>query len=161
MLEFQVLSDRNSFIDLIYVVLLIKCKIYRHNDAYLRTSADAASKYGPYFSNIVLHFLFSEFTVSANGLERSINNRNYAHNAVIETWFYFEKTAKNMWPVCQRYYYVDEPSKIDGINARADNVMAKKAPVANSKETYFIEKPACDTLTCDKHLISGVTLQIL
>ena len=38
--------------------------------------------------------------------------------------------------------------------------MARKAHVANSQENYFIGKPASDILTCDKHLLSGVTLRI-
>ena len=38
--------------------------------------------------------------------------------------------------------------------------MARKALVANSQENYFIGKPVSDILTCDKHLISGVTLRI-
>ena len=39
-------------------------------------------------------------------------------------------------------------------------VAARKALVANSQENYFIGKPASDILTCDKHLLSGVTLRI-
>ena len=38
--------------------------------------------------------------------------------------------------------------------------MARKALVANSLENYFIGKPASDIFTCDKQLLSGVTLQI-
>ena len=41
-----------------------------------------------------------------------------------------------------------------------DDVAARKALVANSQENHFIGKPASDVLTCDKHLLSGVTLQI-
>ena len=37
--------------------------------------------------------------------------------------------------------------------------MARKALVANSQENYFIGRPASDILTCDKHLLSGVTLR--
>ena len=35
-----------------------------------------------------------------------------------------------------------------------------KALVANSNENYFIGKPSSDILTCDKHLLSGITLRI-
>ena len=41
-----------------------------------------------------------------------------------------------------------------------DDVAARRALLANSQENYFIGKPASDILTCDKHLLSGVTLQI-
>ena len=44
MLEFEVLGDRNNFIDLQKLLLGIKCKISRYNDGDLRTGTDA-----PYF----------------------------------------------------------------------------------------------------------------
>ena len=160
MLEFEVLGDRNNFIDLQKFLLEIKCKISRNNDGDLRTGTDATNTDAPYFSNNALHSLFSECTVSANGVKISNTNGNYAHKAFIETEFSSGKTAKNTWLACQGYYYEDEPAKIDGTDGRADDVAARKALVANSQENYFIGKPASDILTCDKHLLSGVTLRI-
>ena len=74
--------------------------------------------------------------------------------------FLQEKLQKNKWLICQGYFYEDEPAKIDGANGRADDVAARKALFANSQENYFIGKPASDILTCDKHLLSGVSLRI-
>ena len=37
---------------------------------------------------------------------------------------------------------------------------ARKALVAKSQEANLLGKPASDSLTCDKHLIGGVTLRI-
>ena len=51
-------------------------------------------------------------------------------------------------------------AKNDGTDGRADDVAARKALVNNSQENNFIGKPASDILTCDKHLLSGVTLRI-
>ena len=124
------------------------------------TGTDATNTDAPYISNKALHSLFSKCTVSANGVKISNTNGNYAHKAFIETEFSTGKTAKNTWLVCQGYYYEDEPAKIDGTDGRADNVAAKKALVANSQENYFIGKPASDILTCDKLLLTGVTLRI-
>ena len=160
MLEFEVLGDKNNFIDLQKFLLEIKCKISRNNDGDLRTGTDATNTDAPYFSNNALHSLFSECTVSANGVKISNTNGNYAHKAFIETEFSSGTTAKNTWLACQGYYYEDEPAKIDGTDGRADDVAARKALVANSQENYFIGKPASDILTCDKHLLSGVTLRI-
>ena len=160
MLEFEVLGDRNNFIDLQKLLLEIKCKISRNNDGDLRTETDATITDAPYFSNNPLHSFFLECTVSANGVKISNTNGNYAHKAFIETEFSSGKTAKNTWLVCQGYYYEDEPAKIDNTDGRADDVAARKALVANSQENYFIGKPASDILTCDKHLLSGVTLRI-
>ena len=160
MLEFEVLGDRNNFIELQKFLPEIKCKTSRNNDGDIRTGTDATNTDAPYLSNNALHSLFSECTVSANGVKISNTNGNYAHKAFIETEFPSGKTAKNTLLVCQGYYYEDEPAKIDGTDGRADDVAARKALVANSQENYFIEKPASDILTCDKHLLSGVTLRI-
>ena len=138
----------------------MKCKISRNNDGDLRTGTDATNTDAPYFSNNALHSLFSECTVSANGVKLSNTNGNYAHKAFIETEFSSGKTAKNTWLACQGYYYEDEPAKIDGTDGRADDVAARKALVANSQENCFIGKPVSDILTCDKHLLIGVTLRI-
>ena len=104
--------------------------------------------------------MFSECTVSANGVKISNTNGNYAHKAFIETEFSSSRTAKGTWLVCQGYYFENEPQKIDGQDDRAEDVTARKALVADSLENYFIGKPASDILTCDKHLLSGVTLRI-
>ena len=160
MLEFEVLGDRNNFIDLQKLLLEIKRKISRNNDCDLRTGTDATNTDALYFSNNALHCLFSECTVSANGVKISNTNGNYAHKAFIETELFSGKTAKNKWLVCQGYYYEDEPAKLDGTDGRADDVVARKALVSDSQENYFIGKPASDTLTFDKHLLSGVTLRI-
>ena len=159
-LQCSSLGDRNNFIDLQKLLLEIKCKISRNNDGDLRTGTDATKTDGTYFSNNELHSLFSECTVSANGVEISDTNVNYAQNAFSETEFYSGKTAKNTWLVCQEYYYEDEPAKIDGTDGRPDYVAAREALVANSEENYFIGKPASDILTCDKNLLSGVSLRI-
>ena len=113
MLEFEVLGDRNNFLDLQNFLLEIKCKISRNNDGDLRTENDATNTDAPYFSNNALHSLFSECTVSANDVTISNTNGNYAHKAFIETEFSSGTTAKKTLLACQGYYYEDEPAKID------------------------------------------------
>ena len=57
-------------------------------------------------------------------------------------------------------YYEDEQSKIYGADNRATDVAARKALVAESLECFLLGKPASDILTCDKYLLSGLTLRI-
>ena len=160
MLEFEVMGDRNNFIDLQKLLLETKCKISRKIDGDLRTGTDATNTGLPYLSNNALHSLFSECNVSANGVEIYNTNGNYAHKAFIETEFSSGKTAKNTWLVCEGYCYKDEPAKIVGTDGCAEDVTAREAHVANSNENLFIWKPSSDNLTCDKHLLSGITLRI-
>ena len=51
------------------------------------------------------------------------------------------------------------PSAIDGIGRRAENVTERKSLVAASNELKLFGKIACDFLSCDKHLLSGVTIR--
>ena len=71
MLEFELSGDRNNFIDLQKIFLEIKCKIVQSSGADLKYDAGAATDKAktdaPYFCNNVLHSLFSDCTVSANG----------------------------------------------------------------------------------------------
>ena len=72
-LEFEVAADRNIFIDIQKIFVEVKCKIFQSSEAYLRYDAGAATDVtktdAPYFCNNVLHSLFSDCTVSANGLK--------------------------------------------------------------------------------------------
>ena len=75
MLEFEVTGDRNNFFDLQKIFLEIKCKTTQSSGADLKYDAGAAAnitkKDAQYFCNSVLHSLFSDSTVSANGLKIS------------------------------------------------------------------------------------------
>ena len=100
MLEFEVAGDRNNFIDLQKFFLEVKCKNIQSSEADLKYDATAATDItktdSPYFCNNVLHSLFSDCTVSANGLKISNANGNYAHKSFIETEFSHNKDPKNM-----------------------------------------------------------------
>ena len=91
MLEFEVAGDRNNFIDLQKIFLEVKCKIVQSSEADLRYDAGAATDVtktdAPYFCNNVFHSLFSDCTVSANGLKISNANENYAHKVLLNRIF--------------------------------------------------------------------------
>ena len=110
MLEFEVAGDRNN---LQKIFLEIKCKIVQASEADLNYDAGAAADVtktdAPYFCNNVLHSLFSECRVSANGLKISNANGNYAHKSFIATKFSHNKDAKATWLACQVYPYEDNP----------------------------------------------------
>ena len=80
MLEFEVSSERNNFIYLQKIFLEIKCKIVQSSGDDLKHDAgaptDKAKTDAPYFYNNVLHSLFSDCTVSVNGLKKSNTNGN-------------------------------------------------------------------------------------
>ena len=60
----------------------------------------------------------------------------------------------------QGSYNEKNPLAIDGNGMRAEDVTERKGLVAASKELELFVKIACDFLSCDKHLISGVTVRL-
>ena len=159
MLEFEVACDRHNFIDLQKTFLEVKCKIVQSSEADLKYDATAAADItktdSSYFCNNVLLSLFSDCTVSANGLKISNANGNYAHKSFIETEFSHNKNAKNTWLACQGYSYEEKPGTLS-----TAEVKRRKTLVRQSAECAFYGKIAVDIFTCDRHLLSGVTLRI-
>ena len=100
MLEFEVAGDRNNFIDLQKIFLEVKCKIVQSIEASLKydgtAAADVTKTDAPYFCNNVLHSLFSDCTVSANGLKISNANGNYAPKVLLRLSFHTTKTRKTL-----------------------------------------------------------------
>ena len=116
LLEFEVAGDRNNFIDLQKNFLKVKCEIVQSSEADLKYDATAAAditkKDYPCFCNNVLHSLFSDCTVSANGLKTSNANGNYAHKSFIESEFSHNKDAKNKLLASQGYSYEEIPGTL-------------------------------------------------
>ena len=98
--------------------------------------------------------------MSLNGEKISTTNDNFARNSFIETEFSHGNDARKTWLAFQGYYYENNPSGIDGANGRAEDVAERKRIVAASTEFRLFGKIACDFLSCDKHLISGVTIRL-
>ena len=103
----------------------------------------------------MLHSLFFDCTVSANGLKISNANGNYAHKSFIKTEFSHNKDAKNTCLACQGYSFEEIPAKLS-----TTEIDSRKELVKKSFECAFYGKVAVDFFTCDPHLLSGVTLRI-
>ena len=141
MLEFEVDGDRNSLNDLQKIFLEIKCKIVQASEAYMKydagAAADVTKRDAPYVCNNVLQSLFSDCTVSANGLKISNANGIYAIKSFVETKFSHSKDAKATWLACQGYSYEDNPGAI--VTAE---VHKQKALIRQSAECTFYGKVA-------------------
>ena len=99
-LEFEVVGDRTNFFDLQNIYLEVKCRILRPNGDKLDYDAgNAAATGSPSFVNNTLHSLFSECSITANGIKIS-SNGNYAQKASTETEFSHNKEVKDTWLKC-------------------------------------------------------------
>ena len=145
MLEFEVLGDRNNFIDLQRTRLEIVARIVQNKGSVLRTHAtEEGQRDAPYLVNHPLSSLFSQCTKSLNGEKISTTNANFAHKSFIETELSHGNDAKKTWLACQGFYNEDNPSGIDSANGRAEDVAEHKRIVAASSEFRLFGKIACD-----------------
>ena len=155
-LEFEIVGDRNNFIDLQKIYLEIKFRVFRNNGNDLRfTTGDANNSDTPHLVNNVLHSLFADCTVSANGIKISSANGHYAHKSFIETEFSHGSDAKKTWLKCQGYDYEADPSSV-----QPATITAWQETVRRSAQLALYWKIATDFFSCEKHLTSGVTLRI-
>ena len=155
-LEFEVVGDRNNFIDLQIFYLEIKCRILQTDGTDLRyTAGDANASDLPFFANNILHSLFADCTVSAIGIKIPTANGHYAHKSFIETEFSHSTDAKKTWLKCQCYEYEESTGTIP--IAISD---IRKKTVRQSARITLYGKLAVDFFSCEKHLVSGVTLRI-
>ena len=155
-LEFEVVGDRNNFIDLQKIYLELKCRIQNADGTDLRyTAGDATATDAAYFVNNVLLSLFADCTVSANGIIISSANGHYAHKSFIATELSHGADAKKTWLKCQGYEYEPNPA---GIAAASRG--ARQGAVRESEQITSYGKLAVDFFSCEKHLVSGVTLRL-
>ena len=156
MLEFEITGYRNNFVDLQKIYLEIRCKVTQSNGADLRyDNTDPTMSDSPFLVNNSLYSLFSDCTLSANGLKISNANSNFEHKSFIGTEFSNSKGAKDSWLKCKGYGFENNPAAID-----AADFTSQRELVRESKETWFYGPTGIDFFTCDKHLLSGVTLRL-
>ena len=89
---------------------------------------------------------------SANGMKVSNSNGVHAQKAFIETEYSNGKEAKDTWLSCQGCTYEADPGDHTSVV-----FTSRGAETRESREVTLFGKVAAD-ITCDKHLLSGVTL---
>ena len=109
----------------------------------------------PFLKNNSLYSLFSDCTLSANGLKISNANNIFAHKSFIGTEFSNSKGAKDSWLKCQGYSFENFPAAID-----AADFASQRELVRESREIWLYGHDGVDFFTCDMHLLSGVTLRL-
>ena len=156
MLEFEITGDRNNFFDLQKIYLEKRCKVTQSNGVDLRyDNTDPTVSDSPFLVNNFLFSLFSDCTLSANGLKISNANSNFGHKSFIGTEFSNSKGAKDSWLKCQGYRFDNNPAAID-----AADFTSQRELVRESREIWLYGPAGVDFFTCDKHLLSGVTLRL-
>ena len=100
-LEFEIVGDRNNFIDLQKIYLEIKFRVVRSNGNDLRfTTGDANNSDTPHLVNNTLHSLFTDCSVSANGIKNffrqwSLRTQEFHWNRIF-SWIGCEQKLAEM-----------------------------------------------------------------
>ena len=154
MLEFEELSYRVIFIDFNSTRLEINARIVQSKVTLLPTHAtEAANRDTPYFA---LSSLFFECTLSLNGEKISTTNANFAHKSFIDFEFSnFNDPKKHGWLVM-----VIPMKKINQLLMEMEELMERSAVIAASNELNQFGKISREFMSCDKLLLSGVTLRV-
>ena len=105
----------------------------------VEAAADVTKTDDPDFCINFLHSLFSDCSVSANGLKISNATGNHAHKSFIKFEIFYYKEARADCLVCQGYFYKENPGAI-----AAAEVKRRKALVRQSAEYTFYGKIAKD-----------------
>ena len=128
MLEFEITGDRNNSVDLQKNYLEIRCKVTQPNGADLRyDNTDPTVSDSPFLVNNSLFSLFSDCTLSANGLKISHANCNFAHKSFIGTEFSNSKGAKDSWLKCQGYRFENNPAAIDAADFTSQGELVRES----------------------------------
>ena len=154
MLEFEITGDRNNFVDLQKIYLEIRCKVTQSNGADLRyDNTDPTVSDSPFLVNNSLYSLFSDCTLSANGLKISNANSNFAHKSFIGTEFSNSKGAKDSWLKCQGYRFENNPAAIDVSLPSAEVVFFTQVCFIFILLSLSISKLSFYNLSCDETAI--------
>ena len=104
----------------------IRCKVTQSNGADLRYDNNDPTVYdSPFLVNNSLYSLFSDCTLSANGLKISNANCNFAHKSFIGTEFTNNKRAKDSWLKCLGYRFKNNPAAIDAADFESQRELVR------------------------------------
>ena len=146
-LDFQLETDRNIFIDLQEIYLLLKIRM--KNGLQMMGADDEAA-----FVNNILHSLFSNCEVYFNNEQVYSSNGLYAQKALISTEFSVTKGVKESISYCHGYEYEPEPGDF-----QSAPIAGRFLDASSTIQTYY-GKLAVDLFTCDKLLIPNTNVRI-
>ena len=111
-LEFEVRTDRNTFLDLSEIYLRVVVKLMNITDGEVK---DVTATDRILLANNSLHSLFSNCDVSINGEQVSTSNSLYAHKAFLTTEWSHPSGCKQSILKCQQYEFESNPSNLQDI----------------------------------------------
>jgi len=129
-----VIGTGEEYVDLSNVVLYVRAKITRNNNANLAEDSTAAPV------NLLLHSMFRQVDVSLNGTLISSSTNTYPYRCMLETLLSYGEDAKKS-QLTAELFYKDEAGIMDetvlaAVEGHAPNVglQKRRALIAESKE---------------------------
>ena len=160
-LEFELRTDRNSFLDMTEIYLKLVVTV---TDVQQFTPVDEESRMQ--LVNNALHSMFQNCDVSLNGEHVSTSNSLYAHKAFITTEWSHTQGCKSSILQCQGYKYENNPGKLkenfdNAYYSQHNQWNDNPANDPHFQSTYFFfGKLAVDLFSCEKLLVPKCLLRI-
>jgi hypothetical protein len=161
-LDFKINGERNNFIDLNQIYLVVEAQVRKPNGNPLvedvtdaASLADPAKTDKPIVVNNLLHSLFEDYELRANDQKISSANGRYGHKAFLETEMSSTGDEKETWLVCQGYQYEQDPS--DQTTSVFTN---RKAAVNPTQIMRLMGKLSIDAFTASPFMLPGVDLKL-
>ena len=156
-IEFQVLGNGDSYLDVNSTQIYVKAEIVQANGAAIDNTHHVAPV------NLLLHALFSEVDVKLNDTIVSSTNNTYPYRAYLETLLSYGPAVKKS-QLTSELFYKNEPEKMDDANpldANANGGLKKRhAFFATGGVTDLIGPLHSDIVFQEKFLPSDVGIKI-
>jgi len=159
-IEFSIIGTGENYIDLANVLLYVRAKIVRNNDANLQ----ADSTVGPV--NLMLHSMFSQVDVSLNDTLISSSTNTYPYRAMLETLLSYGEDAKKSQLTSEMFYKDNAGRMNEVVRAAADDhvpnegLSQRRALVAVSREFDMMGRLHSDMFMQDRYLLNEVGVKI-
>jgi len=159
-IEFNIIGNGENYIDLANVLLYVRAKIIRNNNADLQGD----STVGPV--NLMLHSMFSQVDVSLNDTLISSSTNTYPYKAMLETLLSYGEDAKKS-QLTSEMFYKDDAGRMDEVvtTAAGDHVPneglnQRRALVTTSRVFDMMGRLHSDMFMQDRYLLNEVGVKI-
>ncbi len=157
-MEFKVSGEQNYFVDMNNIFLHLVVQIKNTDNTNLRydaTDLDPGTSDLPKFVNNIMHSLFSECDVYANGIKISSANGLYGHKAYVETEMSHNMACKETWLKCQGFNYEADPGTFTETAFTSREVETRA-----SAFLHLYGRLSVDFFTCPQALLPEVSLRV-
>lgn len=153
-IQFDIPETYTQFTDP-HFLIKVRVKILKSDGKELDDNAKVGSV------NLLLHALFKDVILKANGVIINQANGTYPFRAYIETVYSYSSLATENAVGAPQLFYKDTPGRFNGVAAGVNNGFDKRVvKFTKSKEVEMAGRLHCDLLLQNKLIVPGVKFSL-